>query len=344
MKLKYLTYKKSKSGRKIAYVRRKGFKTVPIVDLSGRSMEIAPTKDFLAAYERAIGNMRAQEKGGGCQSICVPGTMDALIRDYQQSHKFQTKAPSTQKSYARYCEVISKHWGNIAAKDITPAAVAAFQDKFSSTPRMADLYVTTLRNLFTLAIRQGTVQSNPALGIEPQHIKTPFKTWSDEEIQRAIAETPAHISRVLKWLWRTGLRLNDCLSIERSMIIDDVIHIDTEKTKVGLRIPLHSDLIKDLDSGATPIRHVLLSSKNRKWTRDGFESSSAPALKAVFGADKKPLHGIRKLAVVSLIEAGCSVPEVAAITGQTKQMVEHYAKGFERSKLAKSGMKKWEAS
>ena len=340
LKLKYLTYKKSKSGKLLAYVRRKGFKTTPVVDLAGKSMEMAATKDFVEAYERAIAKMQ----GNVFESPCVPGTIDELIRDYQQSHKFQTKAASTQKSYARYCEVISKHWGHIAAKDITPAAVAAFQDKFSSTPRMADLYVTTLRNLFTLAIRQGTVQSNPALDIEPQHTKTPFKTWTDEEIKKAIAETPAHIGRVLKWLWRTGLRLGDCLSIERSMIVDGVLHITIEKTKVDLRIPLHSDLLEDLHSGATPIRHVLLSSKKRKWTRDGFESSAAPALKAVFGADKKPLHGIRKLAVVSLIEAGCSVPEVAAITGQTKQMVEHYARDFDRSKLAKSGMKKWEAS
>ena len=37
-------------------------------------------------------------------------------------------------------------------------------------------------------------------------------------------------------------------------------------------------------------------------------------------------HGLRKSAVVTLLEAGCTDAEVSAITGQTRQMVEHYAR------------------
>ena len=35
-------------------------------------------------------------------------------------------------------------------------------------------------------------------------------------------------------------------------------------------------------------------------------------------------HGLRKSAVVFLVEAGCTTAEVSAITGQSLQMVEHY--------------------
>ena len=35
-------------------------------------------------------------------------------------------------------------------------------------------------------------------------------------------------------------------------------------------------------------------------------------------------HGLRKSAVVMLLEAGCTTAEVAAITGQSFDMVEHY--------------------
>lgn len=38
-------------------------------------------------------------------------------------------------------------------------------------------------------------------------------------------------------------------------------------------------------------------------------------------------HGLRKSAVVFLLEAGCADAEVAAITGQSREMVEHYANG-----------------
>jgi len=54
-------------------------------------------------------------------------------------------------------------------------------------------------------------------------------------------------------------------------------------------------------------------------------------------------HGLRKSAVVFLLEAGCSTAEVSSITGQSMQMVEHYAKEVNQPKLARSGMLKWEA-
>ena len=51
-------------------------------------------------------------------------------------------------------------------------------------------------------------------------------------------------------------------------------------------------------------------------------------------------HGLRKSAVVTLLEAGCSDAEVAAITGQSRQMIEHYAKQVTQ-KLAASAILKW---
>lgn len=39
-------------------------------------------------------------------------------------------------------------------------------------------------------------------------------------------------------------------------------------------------------------------------------------------------HGLRKNAVNALLEAGCTIAEVSAITGQTHQVVEHYAAKF----------------
>jgi integrase len=55
-------------------------------------------------------------------------------------------------------------------------------------------------------------------------------------------------------------------------------------------------------------------------------------------------HGLRKSAVVTLLEAGCSDAEVAAITGQSRQMVEHYARLVNQEHLARSAILKWERS
>ena len=53
-------------------------------------------------------------------------------------------------------------------------------------------------------------------------------------------------------------------------------------------------------------------------------------------------HGLRKNAVIALLEAGCSVAEVSAITGQTLQIVEHYAKARSQRRLSRSAIEKWQ--
>ena len=54
-------------------------------------------------------------------------------------------------------------------------------------------------------------------------------------------------------------------------------------------------------------------------------------------------HGLRKSAVVFLLEAGCTDAEVSAVTGQSREMVEHYAREVNQRKLAASAVLKWEA-
>jgi hypothetical protein len=51
---------------------------------------------------------------------------------------------------------------------------------------------------------------------------------------------------------------------------------------------------------------------------------------------------LRKNAVNALLEAGCTPHETASITGQSVQMVEHYAKKVSQKKLGKSAMLKFE--
>lgn len=53
-------------------------------------------------------------------------------------------------------------------------------------------------------------------------------------------------------------------------------------------------------------------------------------------------HGLRKSAVVMLLEAGCTEAEVAAITGQSLVMVAHYAKQVNQGRLAAAAILKWQ--
>jgi len=54
-------------------------------------------------------------------------------------------------------------------------------------------------------------------------------------------------------------------------------------------------------------------------------------------------HGLRKSSVVMLLEAGCTDAEVSAITGQSREMVEHYARAVNQKKRAAAALLKCEA-
>jgi hypothetical protein len=56
------------------------------------------------------------------------------------------------------------------------------------------------------------------------------------------------------------------------------------------------------------------------------------------------IHGLRKSAVVFLLEAGCTDADVSAITGQSREMAEHYAKQVNHRRLAAAAILKWEAA
>jgi hypothetical protein len=62
----------------------------------------------------------------------------------------------------------------------------------------------------------------------------------------------------------------------------------------------------------------------------------------MIAVSRAALAGDFKSAVVMLLQAGCTTAEVAAITGQSFDMVEHYAKQVNQKKLAAAAILKWE--
>jgi hypothetical protein len=74
------------------------------------------------------------------------------------------------------------------------------------------------------------------------------------------------------------------------------------------------------------------------WTQSGLRQKlQAWALKR---GHKVVPHGLRKNAVIALLEADCSVSEVSAITDHSLAMVEHYGKGRDQRKIGRGAIVK----
>ena len=88
---------------------------------------------------------------------------------------------------------------------------------------------------------------------------------------------------------------------------------------------------------------LLVNLKGERWVVRGLRGAILDDRITLALEDFVP-HGLRKNAVCALLEAGCTVNEVSSITGQTAQIVEHYAREVNQLKLAEEAIRKWEAA
>ena len=168
----------------------------------------------------------------------------------------------------------------------------------------------------------------------------------------------------LSWMWQaaalalyTGQRQGDVLAMTRAKISNGLIEVRQEKTGRFLVIPAHQKLLTVIETMRGDSVQLLTNTRGLPWTSNGFRASWNGALEPPqqkYGLLPEPhplwpikqaglvFHGLRKSAVVMLLEVGCTTAEVQAITGQSMQMVEHYAKQVNQKKLAASAILKWE--
>ncbi|MDQ2878551.1 MAG: tyrosine-type recombinase/integrase [Pseudomonadota bacterium] len=143
-------------------------------------------------------------------------------------------------------------------------------------------------------------------------------------------------------LYYTAQRLGDVLRMSFGDITGDRMMVRQQKTGKLLSIPLHRALRDELAKLGRTTGLICLTPGGRSISGD----MARKALKEFTATENATCvpHGLRKNAVIALLEAGCSIAETAAISGQTLRMVELYARGRDQAALAGSAMLRWEAN
>src|SRR5262249_9186648 len=120
----------------------------------------------------------------------------------------------------------------------------------------------------------------------------------------------------------TGQRLSDVFEMRWSDSRDGLIFVAQNKTGKKLWIPQHAQLKALLAEIPRVSVNIIANTRGRPWTVDGFKASWAEEMKReIFSplrSNGRVFHGLRKLAVVFLLEAGSTDAEVSAITGQSR--------------------------
>jgi len=304
--------------------------------------------EFWVAYRRAMDQPEPQRP---------LNAFETLVEAYKAAPEWKQLAESTRVNWELYLKRITNAWGPLEVRGIEPKHVLALRDKHADTPAAANNLLRCLSSMLSWSVPRGWRADNPCLLVPKLKGGEGYEAWPWEMIELAKAHLRADLWQGAALALYTGQRMGDALTMRWDHVSGNIIAVAQEKTRKRLAIPLHQDLRKILAEIPKTAVTILTSTAGAPWTKDGFKTSWQKALappKERKGEPPSPwplkpirdaglvFHGLRKSAVVFLLEAGCSDAEVAAITGQSRQMVEHYGRQVSQRKLAASAILKWE--
>ena len=271
-------------------------------------------------------------------------TIAALDAAWERSPEWRALSPGTQREWIRHRARIRAAWGELEVAGLEPRHVLALRDAHAATPASANNLLRCLSSMLGWCVPRGWRRDNPCREVKPLKGGDGYAPWPWPVVDAARDELVAKGRADLWWAVAlalyTGQRLGDCLALRWSALDGGAIRLTQGKTGRVLEIPVHADLAAVLETVPRRAVTILTSSEGTPWR--GFQTAWAKHKPEAVRTAGLVFHGLRKSAVVSLLEAGCSEAETAAITGQSMAMVAHYAKGVSQRRLAVAAVLKWE--
>jgi integrase len=320
-------------GKARHYFRQPGRKAVPLLGLPG-------SDEFMAAYGQALADTPRVEIAARQTRA---GSINAMIVGYVGSAAFASLAPASQKTYRRIFEGMRHAYGDMSVATLARKHVIKMLDAKKDTPSEARNFLRCLRLITQYALNIGIREDDPTAGLR---VKLPkgdgYHTWTEDEIAafQAAYAVGSKPRLALELLLGTALRCADVIKLGRGHVRNGTISVTAQKTKTALAIPITTELAEAINAAA-PSEHVtfLINERGGGFSAKRFGQWFTEQCARV-GLKGSP-HGLRKAACRRLAEAGCTAPEIAAISGHASlNEVARYIAKADRAKLARNAMAK----
>lgn len=265
-------------------------------------------------------------------------TMRALLRGYEHSPKFRALAAVTRVNYLIYL----RPWlmvPDARPGDVTRRQVLQARDAIALTRGngAANAFSRVTSALFDWAVDQGWLDQTPVHRVKALPGGS-LPAWDDATIARALAGLSEALRRVVVLALHTGQRRGDLCAMTWAAYDGASIRLRQAKTGVSLVIPAHPDLRRELDAWRLERPNavqILQSPRTGAWVPTHLSHEMPHALAKLGIADGLNVHGLRKAAARRLAEAGCTVSEIASITGhKSLSMVQMYTQSADQERLA----------
>jgi integrase len=265
----------------------------------------------------------------------APDSTAELIAAYQRSPEWRALAASTQTGYTIYLRPLLK-LGHLPASSWIRRDILHLRDAIAASRGngAATGFIGAASALFTWAVDREWIEHTPVIRIKALpggHLRA----WTREEADAAEAQLPPHLARVVILARYTGQRRGDLCSMGWSAYDGATIRLVQQKTGAPLVLPVHAALKAGLDTWPRIAATILTDARGRPWKPQDLSHALPVALVQIGLSNDMNVHGLRKLAAAELADAGCSVHEIAAITGhQSLSMVQLYTKSADQERLA----------
>ncbi|WP_353472353.1 tyrosine-type recombinase/integrase [Salipiger sp. H15] len=253
-------------------------------------------------------------------------------------------APSTKKSYRRAMDTILEKNGGKDMRDLTRKQMRAALSNLAATPRKASRYAQTISILWNYAAKEldWPLGPNPASGLAKYKPAREYEPWPDWMIAK-LNTAPERVQIAAELIRGTGQRPSAAITMRRDQFAGEWMTVVDEKSDEMFPVYCPDRLRVFVDGLPKRGAHMLAKNLTEPVGYSSIEHAFRTWRKDL-GERAKPftLHGLRKLAIVELAEAGASDAEIQAVTGQSAQMVAFYRKKANRKALSKAAQKRRE--
>lgn len=280
-----------------------------------------------------------------------PGTVAAGLVAYTSSAAFKNGLrKSTQTVYFNIMSRWRDQYGDRQLRQLQPRHIIGWIDERAETPAAARNFLKALRHMLRYCLSISLIETDPTAGIKAPILRGDgIPTWSDEEIEQYRRRHPLGTTArlALELLIGTALRRSDVVLLGRQHLRDSgmAIFVSHHKTGWSGTVPVTADPAQALNT--IPIgqhNHLtfLITSFGAPFSSgDSFANAFHDWCQEAGLPPRRSPHGLRKAACRQLAEAGCTLHEIAAISGHlTLAEVQRYTKAVEQARLARGARAK----
>lgn len=269
--------------------------------------------------------------------VAISETLGGAARCYI-SINWNRWADATRRLYLRSFTNLQKfHLDDQKLATMIPLDAEMALDQLP--PGMRQQTLIFIRTVSAFAYKNGAIAKDHFAGaVFDRGKERGWDAWTVEELERIPKDE--QVGAAIHLAAITGQRLADILWLNTSMfdMKNNVLTISQMKTGNLVRLPITTEMCD------IPVvrRKVIINAKQNYRlfpsmgeARFKFEYYKLVKLHGI----KKPFHGLRKLCAARMAEAGCTMPEIMAVTGhKSTTTAMKYLKSADKYILAKRAM------